>query len=258
MRKTCTYCKKKRNIEFLVKTTDKIHNKSSWICKDHTSILTDVSTIRTSENKPVFIELFSGSQHISNYAQSVGFEAISIDNNPKLKPTICKDIQNVKRNSLPGTVAVVWASIPCTTFSIMAIANQWDKISIGYRNYYYIPKTKEAIEALRLVNKTLNLIAEINPIYYFIENPRGALRHFPQLKLIPYRHTVSYSDYGFDYYKPTDIFTNNKEFNPKPIKTCVGIEFEKQVKNLNNAYERSLVPQKLIEEIFDSFLNKLI
>lgn len=257
-RYTCTFCKKKRNEEYLLQSFDKIHNKKSWICKDHTSILSDIRSIRTSQNKPIFIELFSGSKHISNHAAQEGFEVISIDNNPKLNPTICKNIQSVNRKSLPGSVAVVWASIPCTTFSILSIPKQWDKISIGYRNYYYVPKTPAAIEALRIVNKTLKLIAEINPIYYFIENPRGALRHFPQMKLVPYRKTVSYADYGFDYYKPTDIFTNCESFNPKQLTWAVGKEFDRSVEDLPNAYERSLIPQPLIEEIFQSFTNKLL
>jgi hypothetical protein len=258
IRKVCTYCKKKRNISELINVEDKFFNKKSWICKNHTSILKDIGSIRTNNQKPLFVEFFSGSKHISNYAESLGFEVISVDNVEKFNPTFCVDIQKFKSSMIPRRVSVIWASIPCTTYSIMNISNMWNKISIGYRNYYYIPKNQKSIEALRILNKTLRLIAELNPVYYFIENPRGALRHFPQMKLIPYRKTVAYSDYGMDYYKPTDIFTNCVDFKPIEIKSCVGMEFENSVKNLKNAYERSLIPDLLIKEIFESFKDKFI
>lgn len=63
---------------------------------------------------------------------------------------------------------------------------------------------------------------------------------------------------GFDYYKPTDIWTNCKDFKPKQIRGCMGVEFENSVKDLPNAYERSLIPPGLICEVFDSFKNKFV
>ena len=157
---------------------------------------------------------------------------------------------------LPQKVNVVWCSVPCSVYSILSIATHWEKICIGHRNYHYIPKTKEAIEAMRILNKTIRIIAKLNPQYYFIENPRGALRHFPQMKLVPYRHTVSYADYGFNYYKPTDIFTNCETFKPIPITGCMGKTFESSVRDLPGPYERSLIPPALIEEVFNSIKNQ--
>jgi site-specific DNA-cytosine methylase len=256
LRYTCTFCGKKRSVEKLVQIKSDISKKKTWICINEASNFTDIHTIRVNTEKPVFVELFSGSKHISNAAALRGFETISVDCVPKFKPTICKDIQNLKRGDLPGNVHVLWASVPCTTYSVLSLAHHWQTHSIGYRNYYYTPKTPEAVETLRILNKTCKLIAQINPIYYFIENPRGALRHMPQMRLIPYRRTVSYADYGFDYYKPTDIFTNCKDFKPKQITGCVGRTFDNSIKDMNGAYERSLVPGLLIDEIFNSFSGK--
>lgn len=69
-------------------------------------------------------------------------------------------------------------------------------------------------------------------------------------------HTVSYHDYGLDYYKPTDIFTNCPFLKLETIKTAVGKTFKSSVANLNSAYERSIVPEMLIEDILKQIQTK--
>jgi hypothetical protein len=255
-RYTCKFCGRKRNQTELTKIQSDIFKKEVWICREHASKISDVTSIRETQKKPVFLEIFSGSKHISEYAESLGFEVHNIDFEKKYNPTICGDITKIKLGDLPPVVNVAWCSVPCYVYSVMSLAKHWEKISIGHRNYYYIPKSSDAIQALRILNKTLRIIAQLNPQYYFIENPRGALRHMPQMKLVPYRHTVSYADYGFDYYKPTDIWTNCESFKPKPITGCVGRKFSSSIVDLPGSYERSLIPPGLIEEVFNSFKNK--
>ena len=145
---------------------------------------------------------------------------------------------------------MIWASIPCTVYSILNLHRHWKKICIGYRRYYYVPKTPEALEALRILTATIRLIKKLKPLYYFIENPRGALRHMPHMAFVPYRRLVHYSDYGFDYPKPTDIFTNCPHFTPiQP--TNKKLNGHAGVMTLPSAYERSLVPQGLIEYLME-------
>jgi hypothetical protein len=254
----CAICNKKRNESELIKISSDFGKKEIWSCRVHTSNYKDVVSIRTPNKKPVFLELFSGSKHISNHAERLGFEVFNIDFERTYSPWLCSDILKVKESQLPQNVQVVWASIPCTVYSVLSLANHWDKLSIGHRNYFYVPKTNEAINALKILNKTLKIIASLNPVYYFIENPRGALRHFPQMKLIPYRRSVAYSDFGMDYYKPTDIFTNCKSFQPQKLRSCVGLKFSRTVKDLSSAYERSKVPGLLIEELFNSFKHQFL
>jgi len=251
-RHTCTFCSAKRNEENMILYESKFLRKKGWICKFHTSDISDISDIRPNGEKPVFVELFSGSGHISQVARDWGYDTVTVDMNPKYKPDICVDILNLRATKLPKSVSAVWASIPCYVFTILAIAHNWEKINIGNRQYYYVPKNKKAIEALRIVNKTIDVIKKLNPVYWFIENPRGALRHMPQMRLAPYRRTVSYADYGFKIYKPTDIFTNCKEFRPKEIRGAVGRKFELKIEDLSNSYQRSLVPPDLIHELFYS------
>lgn len=250
-RHTCKICKQKR-IRPLILSVQILDTNSIWICRNCVSSIADTSTLRHTDQKPQFVELFSGSGHISKIAATCGFNTTTIDIESKYNPDICLNIENLRRSQLPRFVDVVWASIPCQVYSILNLENHWNKISIGYRQYYYIPITTKAIQALRILHKTIKIIKQMKPLYYFIENPRGALRHFPQLQFVPFRHTVSYADYGFDYYKPTDLFTNCKNFNPTPIKTAVGQHFKSGVLDLHTAHERSFVPPKLILEVLSS------
>ena len=254
----CSICGAKRNEDKMELVRARIGTKPQWICRHHMSANADIMQTYQSNKDRLFLELFAGSKRISAQAARRGYQTITVDIEPKYQPDICIDIMNLRRSILPAKVDVVWASIPCQVYSVINLENHWDKIEIGYRSYYYIPKTDDAQTALNMLNKTLRLIARLNPLYYFLENPRGALRHFPHLNLVPFRHTVSYADYGSKVYKPTDIWTNNPRFSPRRIKTSVGRKFEKGIMDLKSAYERSLVPEQLIEEVLDSihFLEK--
>lgn len=54
----------------------------------------------------------------------------------------------------------------------------------------------------------LEMIKELQPKYWFIENPRGGLRKMRFMQGLP-RYTVTYCQYGDTRMKPTDIFTNH-------------------------------------------------
>ena len=212
----------------------------------------DILELRPLDRKPVFLELFSGSGHLSGSARAAGYETFTVDIESKYNPDLALDIIKIRKNMLPGSADVIWASPPCTYFSNLNIGNHWDKIDLGYRNYYYVPTTPEARSALRILNKMFKVIRWLKPMYYFIENPRAGLRHFPYMKSIPFRKTVSYYDYGFDYFKPTDIWTNCPSFQPKDASYQNAQKFEKSVLDLNSSYERALVPPALIEYLFNS------
>ena len=107
-----------------------------------------------------------------------------------------------------GKPDFIWASPPCTTFSVASIGKHWDL----EKN----PKTESAREGLALVAKTIELIKQLNPtIGYIIENPRGMLRKQPLLGMPTW--TVSYCQYGETRMKPTDLWSNLKQWQPKPI-----------------------------------------
>lgn len=201
--------------------------------------------------KPIFVELFSGSGTVSKVARACGFETVTVDIEPRYKPDICIDILNLRRSQLPRSVAIVWASPPCTAFSLLQSHRHFTSHRTGYRRYYHEPTDEAGRSALQVLRATGRLIVMMEPQFYFIENPRGILRHRPEMVFVPYRKTVRYSDYGMEYEKPTDIFTNCKYFQPHTSRRPVGL---KHVTDLPNAHERAIIPAELAKAVIDSCL----
>lgn len=111
-----------------------------------------------------------------------------------------------------GRPDFVWASPPCTAFSVASMGHHWK----GGKGAY-IPATPEASYNQKLVWKTREIIDELNPRKgYLIENPRGMLR-----KLLPVqgllRHTVTYCQYGDDRMKPTDLWGGVPGWQPRDM-----------------------------------------
>lgn len=95
-----------------------------------------------------------------------------------------------------GHYDLIWASPPCQAFSVA-----------GFWAHHFrdgAPLTETARQGLRLLGRTLDLLARADASYFIIENPRGLMR-----KLMPAnieRRTVWYCQYGAPYAKPTDLF----------------------------------------------------
>lgn len=96
---------------------------------------------------------------------------------------------------LPSDPEVVWASPPCTKFSVAALSKHWTEEKL--------PEKDEVVEHVKMAYRTLHLIREMEPKWWFVENPRGMLR-----KVYPFEPVdfVTYCQYGFDYMKPTDLY----------------------------------------------------
>lgn len=83
-------------------------------------------------------------------------------------------------------------------------------------------KQKKCLEHIEILKKTLELIDEIRPDIFFIENPRGKLRYFrPFVEWLKKHHgvskTLTLSSYGFSATKPTNIFTNARDIEFKEL-----------------------------------------
>ena len=144
------------------------------------------------------LELFAGSRSIGKVAEELGYEVLSVDINNFEGIDLVKDIEFLTKDDIPFIPDVIWASPPCTTYSIAAISHHRD---MGK------PKTEFAAKSDRLILNTLKLIKEYN-CKYFIENPRGYLRKMDFMKGIP-KTTVWYCTYGDMRAKPTDIWSNH-------------------------------------------------
>jgi site-specific DNA-cytosine methylase len=67
---------------------------------------------------------------------------------------------------------VIWASPDCTTYSIAAISTHRIKEDSGN----LAPKSDYAKQCDEINSHVIELINELKPKFYFIENPRGGMR----------------------------------------------------------------------------------
>jgi len=140
------------------------------------------------------LDLFSGLCGWSAAFKDRGHEIVTVDNNIKFKPTICIDVMELEADAFREHFDVILASPPCNCFSIASVYRHWDKNKK--------PKDKQTKEAIKLVAHTLKLIIELNPRFWFLENPRGMLRKVIGMPTV----TTYYAGYGTPYLKPTDIW----------------------------------------------------
>lgn len=199
------------------------------------------------------LELFSGSGSISKAFQERGHDTFTVDNNPQHNPDLCIDILKMTIKDLPKEFRnpdVVWASPPCTTFSVASIYRYWNEKGN--------PKSWKTYVGLAIAKKTVELIEELKPKYYFIENPRAMLRKQDFMKKLN-RKTVTYCQYGDKVQKPTDIWTNANHWIPKPCcspgDSCHesakrGSDRGTQSQN-RSPIKRAIIPRKLCKEIVD-------
>lgn len=203
------------------------------------------------------LELFAGSRSIGKAAEELGMEVFSSDLLPFDGIDYACDIREFDLSKLPFQPDIVWASPPCTAFSVASIGRHWKGSSKGN----YAPYTDTARLGLELLDATINLIEQINPKFFFIENPRGLMRKMPQLENL-YRHTVTYCQYGDTRMKPTDIWHNQINYEPKPhckngdpchVSAPRGSQTGTQ--GLKGSYNRSKIPHEFCLEVM-SFCKK--
>lgn len=162
------------------------------------------------------LELFAGTRSIGKAYEEKGHEVFSVDwadfDNINLKADIGKLTANEILEKF-GKPDVIWASPDCTSYSISAISHHRKKNEITGS----LDPVSDYAKFCDSVNKNvINLIKELKPKYWFIENPRGGLRKMNFMQGLP-RYTVTYCQYGDNRMKPTDIWTNHP--NPK-FKPC--------------------------------------
>jgi len=192
------------------------------------------------------LDLFSGLGGWSKAFQDRGHEVITVDNENRFNPTVCCDIMYLTAKELIegyGEFDVVLASPPCNCFSVASIGHHWK---------YNIPDV-ESLKAIELVKHTLNLIIDIRPKYWFLENPRAMLRTIIGNPPV----TVFYAQYGEDRLKPTDIWGRHpREFKDMQIADKALLDYTKAprgsrkgTQGINRTDERARVPYKLSETV---------
>ncbi len=207
------------------------------------------------------LELFAGSRSIGKAAEK--HEVFSSDIEQFGGIDYVADVMDFDVSKVPFAPDMIWASPPCTAFSVASLGHHWTG---GFRAYK--PKTRTAILGIALVMQTIALIKHFQKknrkLVWFIENPRGLLRkmYFIEKFLLDQggvRHTVTYCQYGDNRMKPTDIWTNSKTWKPKDkckngdkCHVAAPRGSKTGTQGLKGAYERSQIPQELCREIIAS------
>ena len=210
------------------------------------------------------LELFAGTRSIGKAFEKKGHEVYSIEWN--------KDFDNIDWYEDIGKITaqdiidrfghpdVIWASPDCATFSIAAISHHRRK---NPETGNLDPISDYAKFCDKVDQHVLQLIEELQPKYWFIENPRGGLRKMTWMQGLP-RYTLTYCKYETDKpiserrMKPTDIWTNHP--NPNFIPPCKNGDpchapaprgSKTGTQGIKGSVDRSRIPDKLCEYIVE-------
>ena len=151
------------------------------------------------------LELFCGTGSVAKRLRELGYEVVTLDINPRFRPTISVDILRwgYRRIFSPGYFDLIVASPPCENYSQAKTT-----------------KDRDLAYADKCVRKTLEIVRYFQPPVWWMENPRfGLLRHRPFMNGVPYCDVdyCQFSDWG--YKKPTRIW-GNTYIGSLPPKLC--------------------------------------
>lgn len=184
---------------------------------------------------------------------TAGHEVVTLDFDPRFNPTICADILKVSVADFGGAFDVVLASPPCEGFSVMNIGKNW--------HHDHTPKTQSAWLGLSILTKTVELITELAPRFWVIENPVGKMRRMPVLAPFE-RRTITQCQYGETRMKPTDLwggFPPSLVLRPQCAKGAPchvaaprGSRTPGSVQGTKSSAERAKIPEALARAVLEA------
>ena len=132
----------------------------------------------------IVFDLFAGTGSATRAFTDAGHDVHTFELDPAFDATETVDVLDLDADYLTrmyGRPDFVWASPPCTAFSVASIGHHWGG---GHRQY--VPKTDAARHNQELVAHTVRLMAGLRPRYgWLMENPRGVLRKLPVVAGLP-------------------------------------------------------------------------
>lgn len=204
------------------------------------------------------LELFAGTRSIGKAFEKHGHEVYSIEWDKNFDNIDWyEDIGKITAQDIIdrfGHPDVIWASPDCTSFSIAAISHHRRK---NPETGNLDPVSDYAKFCDNVDQHVLDLIRELKPKYWFIENPRGGMRKMTWMQGLP-RYTVTYCQYGDTRMKPTDIWTNHTDpkfkppcHNGDPCHEPAPRGSKTGTQGLKGSIDRSRIPDKLCEHIVE-------
>ena len=212
------------------------------------------------------LELFKGTGSIGKWCEKAhpDWDVVSLDILPKFKPTICSDIMDWDYKTYPtGYFDIIWASPECKVYSTLQHSlniNRWGKTREEAKAN--LEKTRR--EHDKYVLRVLDIIEYFKPAKWFIENPWNSnMKSIPQLKALK-SYRFDYCRFGFDYQKPTRIWSNvnleDMKCNcfPKPKKppnkhkvvTMLNKDRPNQ-SSTSSTEQRYQIPEPLVDHLID-------
>ncbi|EPS62093.1 hypothetical protein M569_12700, partial [Genlisea aurea] len=152
------------------------------------------------------LDLFSGTGSAKKVLEKEGFEVISLDSEARFQPTLCCDILGWDYKEYPpGYFDIITASPPCTEFS--------QAKTVGER---------KVEQALKLVQKTLEIVEYFRPKVWWLETPRyGLLTKNSLLANVPH-WDVDYCQFGRGGFKKPTRFYGSAHLAELPSFLCDG------------------------------------
>lgn len=205
----------------------------------------------------IILDLFCGTKSIASAFEARGHAVFSVDWDARFNPTLCADIGKLTAqdiiNLCGGVPDVIWASPDCTTYSVCKISYHRQREANGN----LAPVTDYAKKCDEINKHLIDLIQELKPRFWFIENPVAGMRKMDFVQGLP-RYTVTYCQYGEKRMKPTDIWTNHPtpQFKPPcqqgaPCHEAAPRGSKTGTQGLKNKVERAKIPRALCEHIVD-------
>ena len=214
------------------------------------------------------LELFSGTKSVSKYAESIGFETITLDYDPKHQADYCMDILEIDDAWLEtfvkkhGKIDIVHMSPDCRHYS--KIRYNWKAMGHPEPDLEY---------ADSLVRKALYIKEYLNPTFWFLENPAtGQLKNRGLLDGVPMKRCCycKYdSDGTFMTKKETAIWGCVDDWTPRMCnkehghceakakygKHLEGLGHSKSISREVPRSQRIRIPPQLVKELIDSVLK---
>jgi len=141
------------------------------------------------------LDLFCGLKGWTQAFQERNHNVTTVDIDSKFNPTIIVDIMNLTSKDFDkyGHFDIILASPPCNCFSVASVYRHWER---------GIPKDEATIKSIELVKHTIDLIRDLNPDFWVMENPTGMLRKVIGMP----NYQISQCQYGRGVMKPTDLW----------------------------------------------------
>lgn len=142
------------------------------------------------------LELFAGTRSIGKAFEKNGHEVYSVEWDEQHKDIDWYvDISTITAQDIIerfGYPDVIWMSPDCKTYSVAGISHHRRR---NEKTGSLDPISEYAIFCDKTNKHCIDLVKELNPKLFFIENPRGGLRKMDFIKDIP-RHTTTYCQYN--------------------------------------------------------------